>query len=215
LPARGTIPAQDYSKHAHALTFRGLAALAAPSRWGSTSLRLGGNSSTAVTAVNHASFLFGTGDFTVEVWASSDDWTPATVNRFLVNVWRNDTANRSWAIDNNTDGTLRFLTSNNGTTTAVTLSFDASALVVGRFYHIAVTRRAGVFKMWVNGIEVVSATAAIDLLASNGTMNIGNNQNGAATWNTTNIWVGNVAGLRITKGAARTILLPTAQFPIG
>jgi hypothetical protein len=210
----GIQAATDFSNNAHAMTFRNGAFLsAARSKWGVCSLRLGGSATDAVTAVNHASFLFGAGDFSIETWATADDWTPATVNRFLVGVWRNDTSNRSWAIDVTTAGLLRFLGSDDGAATTVLLDFDASAHVAHQFYHIAVTKLSGTYKLWVNGAEVDSNTVAFTHLASNGTLTFGNAQNGAATWNTTNIWVGNMDGCRITK-ANRTIALPTEQFPI-
>jgi hypothetical protein len=210
----GIQAATDFSTNAHAMTFRNGAFIsAARSKWGVSSLRLGGSATDAVTAVNHASFLFGSGDFAIETWASADDWTPLTVNRFLVSVWRNDTANRSWAIDVTTAGLLRFLGSSDGTATTVLLDYDASAHVANQFYHIAVSKISGTYKLYVDGVERDSNTVAFTHLASNGTLNFGNVQNGAATWNTTNIWVGNMDGCRITK-ANRTIALPTEQFPI-
>jgi hypothetical protein len=212
-PSGGTA-ATDFSANAHVMTFRGDAVLsAARTKWGVSSLRLNGDTDGAVTIPNSATFQFGLVDFAVELWASADDWTPAAVNRFLLTLWRNDVAQRSWAIDLTTAGLLRFLGTTDGTTTTTLLSYDASGLVVNQFYHIAVTRVSGTFKLWVDGVEVNSNAVAFDLHAGTGTLTFGNNQNGAATWNTTNVWVGNVDGCRITK-ANRAIVLPTEQFPI-
>ncbi|MDR1062866.1 MAG: LamG domain-containing protein, partial [Azoarcus sp.] len=67
-----------------------------------------------------------------------------------------------------------------------------------RWYHIAVTRQDGVFRMFVDGQLEASATKSIAVdFSQNGTA-IGNNG-----WDADGFFIGYIDELRVTKGRAR------------
>lgn len=137
---------------------------------------------------NSPAFAFGTGDFTVEMWAYFMD--PSATNRPLFDN----------GVTSNT-GRLLIRQGNDGGVANVVNAF-VSGTTVGsptiQFYswtHVAVVRQSGTVKIYINGVGGTGATATADL-----------SQNGCLlgafydvlSWNFT----GYMSNVRVTKGAA-------------
>ena len=109
-----------------------------------------------------------------------------------------------------TSGNRAFRLSFGGNTIGNPLMVSTTILLANQWYHVAVTRQNGVFRMFIDGQLEATATksAAVDL-SQNGTA-IGNNG-----WDADGCWSGYIDELRVTKGAARyvdTFTPPDAPF---
>lgn len=150
----------DESPNQHPLTFVGNAQLdTAQKVFGTSSLLLDGTGD-EVTAPNHADFRVSAGqDFTIHCRARF-----AAISGFstLISLWNAAANRRSWAlfaINNGTDAinVVRFSFSLDGT--AVTqIQSSSGVITTGVWYHIAVTRRAGVIRLFLDGVQVGTAT---------------------------------------------------------
>jgi len=138
----------------------------------------------------NSTMLYSTGDLTIECWFQHTAAQPANSGIFsyfngsayfimhnnatsynnLITVW----------IDNYSAG-LRALTS---TTT----------LVVGNWYHVAVTRASGVWRLWINGVQESTYTNSAEPTPSNSTLRIGNGNNATFT--------GYISNFRTVRGTA-------------
>ena len=132
------------------------------------------------------SFSFGTGDFSVSVWAipSTD-----TTNEFILEM---DDASQS--------SNRFYLLVTNTSTKRLYVPWDTdvagSELTPGMWNHIVVGRRSGVAYVYVNGISPTKGMAWTTSLNGNGYGAIGNY---SATPNTQYAWSGSLALLRISK----------------
>jgi hypothetical protein len=93
-----------------------------------------------LTTPSNAVFAFGTGDFTIEGWFYFTG-TIATYQR----PWGWSDANDNIEIN---ASVLRFGGTNQGT-----LITGTTTILARVWYHIAVTRLSGVYKMWLNGVQ--------------------------------------------------------------
>jgi hypothetical protein len=93
----------------------------------------------------------------------------------------------------------------NNASGASPLLVGATSLSATTWTHFAVTRSGNDFKLFVNGVQddSDSSSAAISLAITQ-----------IATLNSSNNFNGYIDDLRITKGVARTITLPTKAFPV-
>jgi len=153
-------------------------------------------------AANNDIFAFGTGDFTVEMWAYFADNT--ATNRPLLDTGVNSNTGRLLIRQGNDAGTSNVVNAFvSGTTVgSPTISFN-------QWTHVAVVRQSGTVKIYINGTGGTGVSAAADL-TQNGCL-IGAFYDQLA-WNFT----GYIDDLRITKGVARytaNFTAPTAPFP--
>jgi len=93
-----------------------------------------------LTAPSNAVFAFGTGDFTIEGWF----YFTGTISTYQ-RPWGWSDANDNIEIFSSV---LRFGGTNQGT-----LITGTTTILARVWYHIAVTRLSGVYKMWLNGIQ--------------------------------------------------------------
>lgn len=169
----------------------------AKSKWGGASLLLDG-SGDYLSVQEHDDFVFGTGDFTVELWVN----TTATAEKALLDQYNNSSNSWQFSIKN---GTLQWY------------SDEAYALVgsipvnTGAWHHVAATRSAGTLRLFVDG--TLDGTVA---LGTNYTpkvaLGIGAQ---VASRNASYDLPGNIDDLRITKGVCRytaNFTPPTAPF---
>jgi len=94
-------------------------------------------------------FVFGTGDFTVECWVSrSSSATGAILSQYEV---------RGWIMQVDSTNVIKWRDQYDGTsnmTGTTTISTD------GTWYHVAVTRESGTFRMFVDGeLEVTNVAS--------------------------------------------------------
>lgn len=127
----------------------GTAALdTAVKRYGSASLSVGAQS--YFRCNNAVAFDFGSGDFTVEAWYRRG---AGTGNRIIAAKWGAGTtaATASWMLYEQ-NATLTFIYYNQSNS-AVSLN-PAHTPVVGEWRHVAVTREAGTFRLYFDGVKV-------------------------------------------------------------
>jgi hypothetical protein len=105
----------------------------------------------AYISVPSASWTTLAGTFTVEFWMN---WTTAPAAGSLMGVQ----ANSGWNLYN--DGTT--ISPNlYGSSNIFTSTFTVASIVLGRWYHVAITRNASnLMTMWINGVSSGSATVA-------------------------------------------------------
>lgn len=155
---------------------------------------------------------FGTGDFTLEFYHRRTALSESTV------LGSGQSAYGPGCV------TLFFNTTYPGATPGAltfVLQADSYALLhsdsytpgVGVFAHIAITRQAGVLRMFIDGnlTGTVSSSVPIDLSAGTGTFL------GRSGWSATGS-NGHYDGFRVTKGVARytaSFAAPTEAFPAG
>jgi hypothetical protein len=150
-----------------------------------------------LSAPSNAAFGFGTGDFTVEGWY----YFTGTIGTYQ-RPW--------WFGDDNDNAEINGSVIRVGGASQGTLITGTTTLIVNRWYHVALTRASGVYRLWLNGTqEGSSATNSYNSSAR--TLGI------AATTGGANPITGNVSNFRILKGTAlytATFTPPTQLFPI-
>jgi len=136
-------------------------------------------------------FDFGTGDFTIELWARFDDFT---VTRALIgkyNSWVNNVDFMVWV--GSTDYKLAAAVGDNA---AIALG-SIGAITPGVWYHIAIARSSGVTRLFLNGNLETSSTTIASAGGSSAPLVIGGGNGTAYPMK------GYIDDLRITKGGAR------------
>jgi hypothetical protein len=152
---------------------------------GSGSFSFNGSSQTISTAASSLLAL-GSGDFTIEYWVKING-SGSFSRTFLI------TGSASVSIESNTytSATTPYYLNYAGTQTAVT---TGSSFDVTQWHHVAIVRSGTTNKVYLNGVQAMSATDATNY-SSNGTLYIGSN-------NSANWLNGNVTNFRLVKGTA-------------
>ena len=187
----------DSSFSQKTVTAAGNAAIStAKSKWGGASLLLDG-SGDYLSTQGHDDFVFGTGDFTVELWVN----TTTTAEKVLVDQY--DGSN-SWQFSMK-NGKLQWYS---GGVYALVGSIPVNT---GAWHHVAATRSAGTLRLFVNG--TLDGTVA---LGTNYTTKVALGIGAQVTTrNASYDLPGNIDDLRITKGVCRytaNFTPPTAPF---
>jgi hypothetical protein len=140
-----------------------------------------------------AGFGFGTGDFTVEMWIYP---TSNKVTQFLFDTRDSgaSTGTRYVLALNNTTSMYPIVSV--GNTTILTSSQVVS---IGSWYHIAVSKASGTVKLFINGVQVGSATSNIDVGASSGPA-IGTTGDARGTYD--GYFAGYISNVRVVKNQA-------------
>lgn len=149
-------------------------------------------------------YLFGSGDFTVEIFAVSDTATWATGQ--MLGVRRAGTTGEiSWAITYNSTGTkFQFVYSTDGTN-EVTVDFTGTTPATNTEYNLAVSRKGNDLYLYVNGTRVNTHTIGSSALYAATTTPLGFMAgmnaalSSASSMNTTC----RMKAFRLTKGAYR------------
>jgi hypothetical protein len=174
-------------------------------KYGTGSLYFDGTTSSYMTSTNPPNgWAFGTGDFTVELWA----YPIAATNRTIM-------ANRSGGTGFSTHWSLEFFNTANILEWHTGLAIIASsntAITLNTWTHIAVTRNSGTLRIFQNGNQVASASDSNNYSLVNplliGYEPVFPSTNGA--------FYGYMEDIRITKGLARYVqnfTPPTAALP--
>ena len=162
-----------------------------------------------------AAWHFDTGDFTIEFWIRFDA-AKIESEQTIISQWVSSTNNRSWIFQyRGADATnvLRFTYSTNGTSTAA-LSTSSWTPTASQWYHIAIDRASGTLRIYVDGVMLASASAAVSLFNATADLRIGSHTDSGGSGHVD----GNMDEVRITKGVARYAsnsgyTVPTAAFP--
>jgi len=177
----------DSSSNSHSLTINGNthASSLSPYSSGGYSYYFNGSSDYLYAAAS-SDFAFGTGDFTIEFWAYI---TNTTTSRILTNRATQTGAAGTWSLTLNYN-TIRFTEVISGEP-GPTANID----MLNRWAHIAVARSSGTTKIFVDGIEIASATQTTNFSNSSYNLHIGTSPN-------ENYREGYFSDIRIVKGTA-------------
>jgi len=157
-------------------------------KYGTGSLEFDGSGDWLDVTGDSASFEFGTGDFTIEMWAN---WANGSSLQFLYDSRPTSTNGVYPALYLNSN-TLVWYISSGARITSSTLSNNT-------WYHIAICRSSGSTKLFVNGVQEGSTyTDANNYLNPDSRPTIGREGFGTS-WN----FNGYIDDLRVTKGVAR------------
>lgn len=167
-------------------------------QWGPRSLHgPGGGASGVFTGATWAELGFGTGDFTIELWARFDN-ANATQN---IICWKNSLGTALYGIN---PGVLHVYSDGE------IMNSTTGILLTTTWQFIAYSRTSGVGELYVDGVRVATAADTTDYGAT-GTMYIG------ATVAGVNSFAGYIDDVRVTKGVGRytgtTCPVPTGPFP--
>jgi hypothetical protein len=164
-------------------------------KYGSGSLAFDGNGD-YVDAGSNSRFAFGLSDFTVEAWAKSN--VAAKNNAYLLML--DATGGFSFGIENG-----RLLIGRRATATDLFYSYSVDL----NWHHYAVSRTAGIVRIFVDGIQVAQAANSINYAVAGPARIGGFNLAGYE-------WSGYMDDVRITTGVARYVgnfTPPSRQAP--
>lgn len=177
----------------------------AQKKFGTASLSLNGTSYLTTRTDTSAAFTFGTGDFTIELFAYFTTINPTTLlydvrpggNGLYSTIYMSGSGNLQYYVNggNRITGPL---------------------LTTGTWYHIAVARSGTSTKMFLDGTQVGATYTDSNNYANGGALRP---LIGASAFSTTfgvNGVIGYIDEVRVTKGVARytaNTTAPTAEFP--
>lgn len=168
----------------------------AQSKWGGASLLLNGSGDYLVAQAN-LDFVFGTGDFTVELWIN----TVTTAEKALIDQYY---GGDSWQFSVK-GGKLSWYTATYVLTGAVSVN-------TGTWHHVAATRSAGILRFFVDGV-FDGATPLSTNYTTQIVLGIGAQ---VAARGTAYDYVGFMGDVRLTKGVCRytaNFTPPAGPFP--
>lgn len=191
------MPPTDLSIGGHTLSDGGAGATLDSSifRFGAGSSDLDATSTAYVSAVDHADWNLGAGDFTVECWVRFDADPGATDDSYFVSQWDTTGNERSWALYLQND-TIEFGHSIDGTAEVfVSIAWTPTD---SQWYHVAAFRSSGLLRIAVDGKILTIAADAATYNDSAAQLRIGTPVNtGDGNFQR------NIDEVRITKGADR------------
>ena len=139
-------------------------------------------------------FAFGTADFTIECWCYSKN---RGTYDYIIEGRNSGQTTGTWTLVYGYSGanpsTLEFAT---GSTTLLTCP-TASNPEANRWFHVAVVRSGTSLKMFIDGVEVTSATNSTDFSTSPSTSYIG------TRYSQQHYWDGYMQDIRVYKGVAK------------
>lgn len=187
----------DSSGYGRSVTANGNAAATAPGKFGSASIALDGTGDYLSLTSND--FAWGTADYTVEAWVWLTSY--GSYGAWFSTLFSNANFFKGVAagVDNNGYPLLLHLENYN--------IVGTSLFPLQQWVHVQVARANGVITYYVNGTSVGSVTVAWNY--SNPDVVVGRfyTELDAAYWN------GRIDELRVTRGVARAVSVPTAAYP--
>jgi hypothetical protein len=173
----------------------------AQSQFGGSSIYFDGNS--FLTIPTSSDFDFGTGDFTVELFARPTE----LVRQYGGLISRGDETDNQWTFSYNGSSTSPDLfIRQNGSYGNGPIAGSSSGLTLNAWQHVALVRKSNVVKVYVNGnvVGTGNTTLSMETMNTSKRINIG----AFPTPNTAGSpeqekFKGYVQGIRITKGTAR------------
>lgn len=170
-------------------------------KFGSTSMYFNGGNQVLYSPVNPA-FRFGTGDFTIEAWVYPTGRNANSGSTIVGCQTSNTVADWYWKVD--PSGFLYFQISGSNTG-AVT---STSTVALNTWTYVSITRTNGIVAQRINGTLAGSTTTYTTSISNSIGLVIG----GTTSASSQGAFLGYIADLRITKGYARTIIVPQVQL---
>jgi hypothetical protein len=147
-----------------------------------------------ITVTNSGLFNFGTGDFTIDVWAKVNGYSAGSIQT-LINTYTNPSA--GWNIQFNVFNTLDFRFSYGDTTLIIS---GANAILLNEWNNLVISRINNSLVMYVNGSNITSATDSTNI-ASGSALVLGRNSPSAIQFLNGNISLARVYKARgLTSG---------------
>lgn len=201
----------DQSSPAKAVTpVGGVTVSSTVSKYGGTSYQFDGTSGYLSTPSNIPAFDFASGDFTIECWVNQTSRTAGEYDSiFQLETGAAYSKNMFLHMSSSYFGVLVGNTAKTAWSVAMNLSL-ALLPELGTWAHVALTRSGNVYKIWLDGVAIGTATSSEPINTSTTNLNIG----WAGT--TDSYFHGFIDDFRVTKGLARytsTFTPPAAQFP--
>ena len=170
-----------------------------------------------VETTGSADFKFGTDDFTIEAWLKADVAAPSVVPG-VIDYDHSNTGSvngqNDYFVLHQLSSTRTYAFYANNTSGTVVKLVEASFPNLTDFHHVAITRSGSTVKMFINGVlEDTSTNVLVADMTSNRVapkLFLGYQDLASRYWN------GQMADVRITKGAARYtsgFTAPTSAFP--
>lgn len=179
----------DSSSAARTVTVNGNAQIdTAQSKFGGASLLLDGTGD-YVTVPDSSDWDFGTGDFTIDLWARFNSLS-STPQHILVH---GAIASTGIALMQYSGTTVRIYTQDQGS--GMSYSWTPST---NTWYHLAAVRSAGVVTFYVDGVSKGTNASTKNITGATGTLRVGTSDNGNESFNG---WLDDV---RITAAARWT-----------
>lgn len=160
---------------------------------------------------NSSKFDFGTGDFTVELWARFTTSTPG-VNYALIGKGTSVfNSNAGWFFTRHSTNKLRFVFTDDGSSSFRICDSTSSFLpTVNTWYHLAAVRSLGIVTLYINGVASGSASLPQSVYASTRNLGVAGDSVGGI------LFPGQLDEIRITNGVARytaNFTVPSGPFP--
>jgi hypothetical protein len=197
--------------------YHGATQSTAAAKFNSKSLYLNGTTFGAgpyLSVPYSSAFDLSSGDWTVECWAYATALN-ASNNLFAING--DGSSNAQVTVVPQANGSAYFLTQGAGGDWLDTTLSAAGTFTTNTWQHVAAVRAGNVFRLYVNGISVVSFTSSSALMNASGLSTIGARLPAGNSTVGSQTWQGYIDEFRVTKGLARytgaTITVPTAAFP--
>ena len=166
-------------------------------KFGSNSMFFSGNSYLTLTSNTNTNFAVGTGDFTIECWMN---FSGNTANE--ADIFESQTTNFPRILKRNLSSGLSF-DFYAGAMASQLFIADAS-IVLGSWFHLAVSRASGTLKGFINGSQVFSLSDSTSVPVPTAALTIGARSGGANPFN------GYISDFRFTKLARYTAAFTTA-----
>ncbi len=179
----------------------------AQGQFGGASLLLDGSGDWIETSSNIASLVFGTNDFTIEGWFR----TSQTSIRVMFDQWT-QTIVGTWGVAMNASGNVYFFTSN-GSLAMTVLTSSGAPINTGSWVHVAVCRKSGTLRIFINGVTRASAANTANYNGQSSRAALGAQVN---TRNATYDWNGYIDEVRVINGVGiydADFTVPSAPFP--
>lgn len=164
-----------------------------------------------LTVPDDVDFAFGTGDFTIELWARFTVANSGINYSLVAQGTAGFTSNAGFFFLRHSSNNLRFIFTDDGTGASGFKICDTPfSPTVNVWYHLAVTRSGTSIRLFIDGVLSNTLTSSAAIFNSTRAVSIAADEVGA------NGFSGYMDDLRITKGVARytaNFTPPTAPFP--
>lgn len=157
--------------------------------------------------VGHSPLLdFGNGDFTIEYWEYR---TSTSISPVMCRIDRTEGYNPFLIGYRDTSNNILYAYfSSNNTSWDIGSQVSMGNVVMNAWIHYAITRRGNILRTFQNGLLISSITSSLSLFSASAPMSIGR-------YATNAFFGGYLDDIRITKGVARNIIVPTIRYPAG
>jgi hypothetical protein len=148
-------------------------------------------SSQYLSATNNPAYVFGTGNFTVELWLYPTSVTASTTTKVIMSTYQD--ASNGWTIGlNNTNNSLYVSVAGD----SATITDGSGTIAINQWYHIALVRNGTTLTLYKNGVSIGTPLTNSTNISSTSILSIGASTGG------TLFFPGYISNARITKGVA-------------